>query len=419
MIGAVRLLLVVTLVVLLGGTGLGQKPTLKILFFQSFVPACDEVRVQIAQRFAELYAVNVQVDFVSVSEGYAKLAAEAQAGIGHDIVMAENLTVALYKDLLVPIDEVVEEIIEAWGPFHQIGRLLCFFDGHWLALPGWATPFSGLYRKDLFKAAGVETLYSWEDLLVAGERLSKLGYKIGFAISSCGDANNSLIQLMWAFGSRIADETGVIRLDSDETRKAIDFAAKLYQYMPEAVLAWDNAGNNRFMLSGEGAWTFNPISIVRTAERDVPQLAQLFAVHGPLSGPAGAFGSADFYSLMIWKFSPNVDVAKEFLRYFYKEENISAFLDAGKGFNLAAHPRFDAHHVFYEDPRWGHLVGYLRFVRPFGWPAPVDGRAQLVYTSWVIPSMFAKVITGAATIDRAIAEAEKALADIGYLPRRQ
>jgi ABC-type glycerol-3-phosphate transport system substrate-binding protein len=120
---------------------------------------------------------------------------------------------------------------------------------------------------------------------------------------------------------------------------------------------------------------------------------------------------------MIWKFSPNIELAKEFLRYLYQEANMDFYLSSGDGFNMPAHPRFDAHPVFYKDPTLAPVVGYIRFVRPFGWPAPADGRAQMVYTSWVIPTMFYKVVTGTTSIDVAIKEAEEALIAIGYLPK--
>lgn len=116
---------------------------------------------------------------------------------------------------------------------------------------------------------------------------------------------------MWAFGAKIADENGVVAIDSPETRRAFEFVKELYEKtMTPEVLGWDNAGNNRFMLAGVGAWTLNPISIYVIGMRDFPDLAANFRLHGPLAGEKGYFGSADFYSLMIWKFSKNVELSR-------------------------------------------------------------------------------------------------------------
>jgi multiple sugar transport system substrate-binding protein len=405
-------------VVLLGSAlAFGASPTLRILMFSSFAAANDEALRVLAQRFGQERGVEVVVDFISIPEMYARAAAEAQAQAGHDIIGAENFMVALYKDLVVPIDDVIQEIIDRWGPFHPIAKILCYFDGHWKALPFWAVGFHGLYRKDYLASAGVEPPTSWNDLLQIAPKLSEIGHPVAFAISSCGDANNSLMQIMWAFGAKIADENGVVAIDSPETRKALEFVKELFKYMPPEVLSWDNAGNNRFILSGDGSWTLNPISVLISARKTDPALAANISLHGALSGPAGLYGSADFYSLMIWKFSPNIELAKEFLRYLYQETNMDFFMSSGDGFNMPAHPRFDAHPVFYKDPTLAPVIGYIRFVRPFGWPAPADGRAQMVYTSWVIPTMFYKVVTGTTSIDVAIKEAEEALIAIGYLPK--
>lgn len=97
---------------------------------------------------------------------------------------------------------------------------------------------------------------------------------------------------------------------------------------------------------------------------------------------------------------------------------MDSYLAKGEGFNLPAHPRFDAHPVFYENAILSPLVGYIKFVHLFGWPAPADGRAQLAYTNWIVPTMFYKVVTGRASIDQAIKDAERALVDIGYSPTR-
>lgn len=394
-----------------------EKPQLSILFFHSFVPANDDELVRLAQQFGAERGVDVKVDFISIPEMYAKAAAEAESGTGHDIIGAENFMVAMYKDAVAPIDDVIGEIIERWGPFHPVAKEACFFDGQWKALPWWAVPFHGIYRKDLFAQIGEEAPTTWDDLLRAGEKLKAIGHPLGFAIASTGDANNALTQVMWAFGAKIADENGVVAIDSPETRRALEFVKELYEKtMTSEVLAWDNAGNNRFMLSGVGAWTLNPISIYVIGMRDFPDLAANFRLHGPLSGEKGYFGSADFYSLMIWKFSKNVELAKDFLRYLYQKENMDSYLAKGEGFNLPAHPRFDAHPVFYENPILSPLIGYIKFVHLFGWPAPADGRAQLAYTNWIVPTMFYKVVTGQASVDQAIKDAERALVDIGYSP---
>ncbi|MBC7109035.1 MAG: extracellular solute-binding protein [Methanomassiliicoccales archaeon] len=413
-----RWLAYVLVCLLVTGVGVTGTETLRILMFSSFVKDNDEALKALAAKFGEERGVNVVVEFVSIPDMYARAAAEAEAKAGHDIIGAENLMVSLYKDLLVPIDDVVQEIIDRWGPFHPIAQDLCYLDGHWKGLPIWAVAFHGLYRKDYLSAAGVSAIYTWDDLLTAAPKLWEIGHPIAFAISSTGDANNSLMQIMWGFGAKIATEEGVVAIDSPETRRAIEYVKKLFPYMPPEVLGWDNAGNNTFILSGVGSWTLNPISVLISARRTDPDLAAQLRVHGAVTGPAGTYGSADVYHFMIWNFSPNIELAKDFLRFLYQEENMYFYIGSGKGFNMPLHPRFDAHPVFYEDPVIAPLVGYMRFAKYFGWPAPPDGRAQMTYTTWVIPTMFYKVVTGMATVDQAIKEAEEALIAIGYLPKR-
>ena len=71
------------------------------------------------------------------------------------------------------------------------------------------------------------------------------------------------------FRAKIVGENGKILIDSEETRKALNYVKEPYQEgMASDVLAWDNSGNNTFILSGVGSWTMNPLSIYIVAERE-------------------------------------------------------------------------------------------------------------------------------------------------------
>ncbi|MFA5603052.1 MAG: ABC transporter substrate-binding protein [Bacilli bacterium] len=391
------------------------KKSLSILMFSSFVAENDSELREIAKEFGEMKGIDVEVEFLGIQEMYPKLTAEVNSRSGHDIVGLENLQVSLYQNALLPINDIIEKIVDELGEFPASSITAVVRDGDWKALPWWIVPFNATYREDLFKEVGHAAPNSWDDLLVAGRALKAYGSPIGIPFGSCGDANNSLYQLMWGFGGGLADANGKIIVDSKETRNAISFAKQLYeQAMPAEVIGWsDNGANNNFLLSGVGSWSLQPISVWVTASKNNPSLAEKFNHHGALEGPAGRFGSGDFYSLGIWEFSPNADVAKEFLAYLYEKQIMNRYLTSGKGFNLPTHSYYYDHEIF-SHPKLQGLKGYADAFRTTGFPAPPDQRAQDAYQRWVVPNLFYKVVSGRVPMDQAINETVKELLEIGY-----
>lgn len=393
---------------------LSQARELSILMFSSFVPANDEELRRQAAEFGRRTGVRVTVDFISIPEMAAKHAAEVQAQRGHDIIGLENLQTAMVEDQLIDLDDINGEIIKKWGPWHPVATQACHLKGHWKAVPRMSVAFHGTYREDYFQQVGERFPASWADILRAAKKLRGIDHPVGFAISQCGDSNNSLQPLLWAFGAKAATAQGEIAIESPETEAAIAYVQEIFELMDREVLAWDNAGNNRFILSGRGSWTLNPVSVYMSAKGPSPDLAARLNHHGALLGPKGRFGIGDFYSFGIWKFAANKEAAKDFLRFFYEEENQNRYIESGGGFNLPAHPHFDRHPVWRRDPKLEGIIGYTKWQKLTGWPAPPDRRAQAAWATFVIPNMFAQVVTGKLKPKAAMQWAARQLRDIGY-----
>jgi ABC-type glycerol-3-phosphate transport system substrate-binding protein len=51
-----------------------------------------------------------------------------------------------------------------------------------------------------------------------------------------------------------------IKVNSNETRAALEYFKKLMPFNPPEVYAWDDASNNRWLISGKGAGIMNPPS---------------------------------------------------------------------------------------------------------------------------------------------------------------
>ncbi len=76
------------------------------------------------------------------------------------------------------------------------------------------------------------------------------------------------------------------------------------------MFAWDDAGNNRWLISGKGSGIMNPPSAWSVAKRDNPKVAEQCWTHAVPKGPKGRFVGQlpQFYGL--WKFSKNKQARK-------------------------------------------------------------------------------------------------------------
>src|SRR6202040_4457614 len=108
-----------------------------------------------------------------------------------------------------------------------------------------------------------------------------------------------------AFGSVMIDEKDNIKVNSDATRAALEYFKKLMPFNPPEVYAWDDAGNNRWLISGRGAGIMNAPSAWAVAKRDNPKVAESCWHHPMPKGPKGRFAAQlpSFYGF--WGFSQN------------------------------------------------------------------------------------------------------------------
>jgi len=376
-----------------------QQREITLLVRSGFVPAFDqELERQMKEWSKQHQGVTVRIDFSSYKELPIKFASESESRKGHDIVAFEYMSPIIYSESLLPVDDVVIDLGKKYGGWKPITKQFTFYDGHYRAVPWYYS--SGLinYRTDFFAQIG-ETRekvhrYTWEDLLAASKKLAAIGHPGGFEFTPDPDANDPLYSLLWSYGGSTVDEKNRVIINSPETAQAIDVAKRFFSTFPREVLGWDSASNNRFILSGAGAWTVNPPSIWISALKDFPDIAKVLD-HAPMpSGPKGQFRFVNSFSLGVWKFGKNLELAKDLVRFLLEKKQFFNQITAGMGYNQPFLKGYD------EDPIW-RQTPVLNAYEPGpetlgvpGWRAPPDPRASKVYHNWVIPNMFAKAVTG-------------------------
>jgi len=394
--------------------GLGGAPAswaareLGILTAVNYAPTSDVKLDELGKRFAKAAGVNVRINHVQSVQMPAKLSSELMARSGHDIMSLEMHYPWLFQPGLVDVSDIAGELARKHGEWYPLLKEHAQVKGQWLGIPLLFTSFPGSHRIDLFEQVGERPPDTWEDLLRAGRKLKKLGHPVGFAISQTTDSVTTIYSILWCFGAKdVAEDGKTVTINSKETEAAVDYIRALYaDAMDPAVLSWDNASNNQYLNSGVGSWIHNPISHYVVAKEKKMPVAEQTGFHPSPAGPAGRHTVGVPRSLGIWKFSKNVDVAREFLRWFYEPAQYHEWVMSGDNYNHPVWRDMENHPVWDIDPKYKPLRAVIQYSHLYGWPAPADERIQLVTNSYIIPNMVAKVVTNASKPKEAIAWAE-------------
>ena len=408
--------------------------SLAVGFWDHWVPGANDTLTKLCKEWAAKEKVDIKIDYIT-SQGnkiLLTIAQEAQAKGGHDILSLPIWYCPGQAANLEPVDDLVQPLIAKYGKPGVAVEYLGKQDGHWVAVP--ATAGSQVKgpcgRIDLFKQhAGLDltkmyppgappdkTLtdkWTWETFLDAAQKCHKAGFPFGIGMGQTADSTDSAGAIFAAYGAHLVDAKGEITVNSDATRQALDYAKRLVQFLPADVFAWDDASNNKWLISGKGALIMNPPSAWAVAKRDNPKLAeQLWTFPAP-KGPKGRFQPVLPFYWGIWKFSKNKAAARSLLTYLSQRDAVEQLVVASGGYDVPAFVGLRNLKIWDEvGPPKGTLSHYPpgedEIESVPGSPAPAAIATQM-YSQATITKMIAKVTQGNESPDKVIAWAASEL----------
>ena len=130
--------------------------------------------------------------------------------------------------------------------------------------------------------------WTYATQLKAAEACAKAGYPFGFGCGQTTDSVQTWGATFGAFGADLVDGKGNITVDSDAVKEALEYATKMLAFMPKDTVSYDDASNNRALISGQSAMIWNPPSAWAVAKRDAPKVAEDCWT---FPNPAGAEGT--------------------------------------------------------------------------------------------------------------------------------
>jgi ABC-type glycerol-3-phosphate transport system substrate-binding protein len=346
-------------------------------FWDHWVPGANGATEKLVREWAEKEKVEVQIDFIT-SQGNKILltgAAESQAKSGHDILAQSTWLPSRYAEQLAPVDDVMEELIKVNGNVNATVEYLGHIKGKWIAVPAtvgsqikgpcsridYMKQYAGLDVQAMYPAGAEPKADNWtfDTFLKAAEACHKGGHPFGIGLGTTADNVDTAGAIFHGFGAELVDAKGNITVKSDAVRQALDFYKKLMTFLPPDVPAWDDASNNKFLVSGQASMIMNPPSAWAVAKRDAPKVAEQCWTHGFAKGPKGRFAPFTPYFWGIWSFSKNVPAAKSLLMHLSQASSAEKMVEASGGYDLPSFEKLTKFKVWAEEaPPKGTLFHY-------------------------------------------------------------
>jgi ABC-type glycerol-3-phosphate transport system substrate-binding protein len=198
-----------------------------------------------------------------------------------------------------------------------------------------------------------------ETFLKAAEACQKGGNAFGIGLGETTDSVDTAGAIFQSFGAELVNAKGDITVKTDAVRQALEYYKRLIAFLPPDAPSWDDASNNKWLISGRGALILNPPSAWAVAKRDAPQIAEQCWTHGMPSGPKGRFAPFLPYFWGLWSFSKNKEAAKSLLTYLSQPSSIEKFVAASGGYDLPAYANMTTLKTWAEEgPPKGTLYHY-------------------------------------------------------------
>ncbi|MSQ60047.1 MAG: extracellular solute-binding protein [Betaproteobacteria bacterium] len=399
--------------------------SLVVGFWDHWVPGANEALAKLCNEWAAKEKVGLKIDFIT-SQGNKLLltiTSEAMAKSGHDLLSFGTWNVTAQAKNLEPVDDIVQGLIVQYGAPAAAVEYLGKQDGRWVAVP--ATAGSQMKgpcgRIDLFKQhAGIDLTkmypaggppdkaladkWTWDAFLMAAEKCHKAGFPFGIGFGQTADSVDSAGALFAAHGAHLVDAKGNITVTSDATRQVLEYAKRLAQFLPPDVFAWDDASNNKWLISGKGTLIMNPPSAWAVAKRDNPKVAeQLWTFPAP-KGPMGRYHPGLPFYWGIWKFSKNKSAARSLLTYLSQRSSSEQLVQGSGGFDMPSFAKLRDFKIWNEaGPPKGTLSHYPPsgdvIVSIPGAPAPAAIASQM-FAQATMPKMIAKFVQGGESMDK-------------------
>jgi multiple sugar transport system substrate-binding protein len=402
-----------------GTTSGGEKPSvpqtnkeLKILTWNHFIPQFDQWFDPWVKDWATKENITVSIDHINIADLPARFAAEVAAQAGHDLIqMIAQPATYLFEHSLVDVGDVVSYAESKHGPLDSASNKIGKVNGVWRGWPNFFIDQPLMMRRDLVRQVGEDpdAIKGYDDVLRVGKKLKGIGKPGGIAISHCNDSNHNLRSIMWSFGaSEVGSDGTTITADSSQMRDFLSFMQEFYHTaLYEDVFAWQDVSDNQWLDSGNGGFIHDAISALNSVRGQLVGGVDIFGqvkTYPPMVSKAHPNGldMPDYCAMGIWKWSPNQNNAKKFMRYYI--DNYLLTYQQSRDYNSPTHYKLFDKGIYSDKSVGGEFLDVDKFgplakwkgdnIATWGYPGPPTAQANQFLAQYVLPDTVQQAVRG-------------------------
>ena len=294
-------------------------------------PELQEALLPLLDQFmAENPGIKITNEPVSGSLVYPKFIAAMQGQPMPDIAEAYSYHPLQFAalDQMEPMDDIIEE----WEENGRLADIVnefaykkFYWNDHYWGVPYNLDPRPIYYRKDLLEAKGLKPPTNWDEFQAAAIALNDPANGIVGIVFPAGDfhiAQHFYMSFMFQAGGSILDKDGNLIFGTeakDANVKALtyltDFATK-HKVTPPGIASYNTDDAHTVFVQGRLAIGFGTGGVIGRLMRENPDLFDKIGILDVLEGPKAKLTAGFYNPMFVWKYSPNVDAAKTFIRWF-------------------------------------------------------------------------------------------------------
>lgn len=388
-----------------------QMEPLKVQYVEIWADGLNQTFEQICREWATANGRTIEFSRVPLNDLPQRTAEFIEVRGAADVALIPATDAVIHQDVLRPMTDVIGQLQSRGHVPFQIAVDMNYSGGSWVAAPLYSWSHVWIWRADRLREAGLKPPRTFQEAKLVMQALrNKKDNTYGFGIGLGGDDDSKMFTqaVLWSFGASVFDKSGRVVLDSPETKAAFTYVLSLQRegLLPDGVMGWDGASNNRAFLDGSIDATANAPTILYAANRVNKQLASNIDVTLYPEGPAGRHTFATGFSLAIRRDDPRADEGADLIQFLLRDENYTRLIEAAEG---SVNPQYSGYDrlKIWSDPRLRVALDSLQYEHPVGWPGPVTRSAAEVFDRHVLTDIYGRVLNDNLSLDEAIAEAAR------------
>ena len=398
---------------------LASQKTLKIAKWSHFLPEFDLWFESMAADWGKQNDTRIVVDEIAIEKISAAATTEVQTGKGHDIFIFPWPPAEYYQHT-IDHSRIYQIVASKYGSIPQLAHRSTFNTKNktYFAFADFWAPSPLHFFQDYWAQIGMPLgPVHYGSLRGGGRKLrDKFGIPCGLAFTPTLEGNVTLHTILYAHRAWILDGGGEVLFNKNVFAVgALKYIQALYQESgtPDQ-LTWGSAGNVRAMLARKTSSSTNAISLLRSAEKQDPQMASNMWLQPPLLGTNGMGVTALPHVTncsVVWDFAQNQDGGRQFLADLIDTSRTGYEKSLGCNFPIYPKTLPDLIVRLSKDPqanpsyKYTELKDALHWTPNLGVPGFATPAYMEVFNSSLIPRMVHSVLKGGRSPEDAAAAA--------------